>query len=765
MPRRFVFNLPPADLADNDYTYLYSSEPALVLEEVEGGEGVYRRHRVQRDRLGDRRLADNNPFFGDDPGWAFRTYRVHRLALDDERDDPENQPIDGVPIGNAPPQPVTAGKLRQAIERMAELRRQSYDTRANESLYLFNVIVALEWVPTRERMRRLEFTFRRAAEALYDVTNGTMTFGQVIFADASWMECADLQIFASNRLLPRSWVGGLVLPEKYVPIRIGRGIWYNSRQLELEWDEPEGYRTIVHEWCHYALGLKDEYLRSIPVRPTGDGRLERYRPGANGGPNGIVVLPRRRVKSDSIMATAEGSSELDNPLSPEAGAIRDLIEDYYPRLIGSRFGERFSGPGRLPLPLPVFRRVGRLINGDDEERPIALPVVQAAAAPIVEAEAPLAPMLVLDDDDIPPPRWELYVVHPNLDDPQRVIAQGEVDARVLQHGFTLLGAVPGDTIILVEPSTGRTWSRTLGQRTEEKARMDRANELLERLQQDAQRGVARAVGDEGQQIETFATVHAGWTEHRPTARRRAPEHIQPCVVPEPLAEGANPARPRVHLHTDLPREEVEGKLWIVPLGDAPRPVMPDEPLELNSLDGFLLDLSGDSLRLSDFSQGGGPRSSPNVSTNPIAAGAASGDALLFFDGEAADEEQAEAYGRVRVVTNTLREPPLDGIIACSPVFALTANDRLDPKLHPTLMIFNTRDTRDDSQSDDETALRIYRLDPADGEPRPLPTFITAGANSAAAPLCDAEHGGSLVAEEPADGLRLERYFLGRPIAP
>jgi len=82
----------------------------------------------------------------------------------------------------------------------------------------------------------------------------------VIFADADWMDCADVQIMASNRLLPRSWVSGLLDPKKYTPIRIGRGVWNRKPKIAIPWDEPEAYGTLVHEWGHYALGLRDEYL-------------------------------------------------------------------------------------------------------------------------------------------------------------------------------------------------------------------------------------------------------------------------------------------------------------------------------------------------------------------------------------------------------------------------------------------------------------------------------------------------------------------------
>src|SRR6185295_883039 len=92
------------------------------------------------------------------------------------------------------------------------------------------------------------------------------------FGDATWLTGADIKIMSSNRLLPRSWVSGLHMAEKYMPIRAGRGVWHKRNRVTIPWDEPEAFRTLVHEWGHYALELKDEYLEVRAVVPsTGNG--------------------------------------------------------------------------------------------------------------------------------------------------------------------------------------------------------------------------------------------------------------------------------------------------------------------------------------------------------------------------------------------------------------------------------------------------------------------------------------------------------------
>lgn len=71
---------------------------------------------------------------------------------------------------------------------------------------------------------------------------------------------ADIQIMASNQLQPRSWVSGLYVAAKYMPIRMGRGMWHRKRKVAVPWNEAESYRALVHEWAHYALDLRDAYL-------------------------------------------------------------------------------------------------------------------------------------------------------------------------------------------------------------------------------------------------------------------------------------------------------------------------------------------------------------------------------------------------------------------------------------------------------------------------------------------------------------------------
>jgi hypothetical protein len=54
-------------------------------------------------------------------------------------------------------------------------------------------------------------------------------------------------------------VGGITADDKSHVIRIGRA-WDGSSGDQGPWDEPDGYRTLAHEFGHYALYLYDEYF-------------------------------------------------------------------------------------------------------------------------------------------------------------------------------------------------------------------------------------------------------------------------------------------------------------------------------------------------------------------------------------------------------------------------------------------------------------------------------------------------------------------------
>ncbi|MFL5801449.1 MAG: hypothetical protein ACJ8CR_06870 [Roseiflexaceae bacterium] len=556
-----------------------------------------------------------------------------------------------------------------------------------------------------------------------------MAFGQVVFGGPELMDTADIQIMASNRLLPRSWVSGLHLAAKYMPIRIGRGVWNDRNRVSIPWDEPEAYRTLVHEWGHYALELRDEYLERRQLIPAGAAGLasapERLLVRVNPGEVApiTVVMPYIGRSSGSIMETTEGTSELA-PHALGSGALREgqewaLIQKRYPWL--NPPPQSLDGPGRLPLPLPRFQRLGALAGAG-----------AAGSAGLVLRDFPS--QLQLD-------RCWVYVL-PGTGaggpHPERVIAQGTLDARTAEDGFRLLGARPGDAIVLI------------GQ-----GRDGRPAVFRGAIDATVAGGLARVAEWRDVTPETFPAV---------------------TVIPEPMNGTGKLAAIRVQV-SDAGRPP--DQLRVYPLGQAsPRDAAalgrPDGPdwisasIDVPTLDGHVLASWGDrALLVYTFSQGGGPSTHSPDPANPFTAGSSEGNVALFFH----DDERAGAYAAnpagypgaaqlvdysdLKIVTTVAHggaavAPP--GAREQSYILSLAGNAPLPLNLAPTLVVYyDTLGERELLAGD----LRIYRL--AGDSWQPLPTYLPPGYPFAVIQL-DAQTAPSLVGAG-ASGPRVERYRL------
>jgi hypothetical protein len=131
-------------------------------------------------------------------------------------------------------------------------------------LILFNLLVSIEWDAHQGYVEDLDLAMRRASGYLWDLTDGQMALGQVRIVDnrENWWE-ADIQILARNTTKPHASIDGIernLNPQNY---RIQLSPYWNRRGAMdpgSPWSEQDGFRTIVHELGHYALGLYDEYI-------------------------------------------------------------------------------------------------------------------------------------------------------------------------------------------------------------------------------------------------------------------------------------------------------------------------------------------------------------------------------------------------------------------------------------------------------------------------------------------------------------------------
>jgi hypothetical protein len=496
---------------------------------------------------------------------------------------------------------------------------------------LFNILVALEWSPSRLYLEALKEAFQQASRLLIDVTDGFMAIGQVAVGGPELMNCADIQIFASNRLFPRASVNGLNDPTKYQPIRVGRGLWSKNARTTIPWDDRRGYATLVHEWGHYALGLKDQYLT-----------LE-----ASSG----YVTPDRSLVKDTIMANLD-KSELLSPRPNRQDAGEDSEWEALRRhpaftwlQIEPGYQRKTEPPAEMAT--PTFRVTGAA-SGDSQELLFALNGAGAGGRAMSPSHC-----------------W-VYIVKRSLADPAGLIAQGSYE----QTGdFRLLGANTGDFVVLIGDQQGEP-GRPL---------------VLWAQIDDDDRGSAQIGEWHDATPEPFPIVHVKAT---------SPNTAPPFGLKLPGLD-----------HT-------EWDAFVFPLGREPKPA--NEPVgELDVLDGHVMLVSkgaGDKrLAIACYAQGGSPFSGYPGHPNPIPAGSADGNAMLFFyDDKAEPLSYRKLYedappppapfnaSNIIVATsleNDARSP--DGWEPRGYTFSITSYGSLEEvaHLHPTLVLYFDEATR------------------------------------------------------------------------
>ena len=212
--------------------------------------------------------------------WAYRTYLTN-LALN----------ADGTP------QP----------ERVGSPGEQRLTVRTDTPLILFNIVVSVEWDASDAYLTTLEDAFRNASAYLYDVTDGQMAFGQVTIYDKAehWAD-ADFQFSTKNTVRPYAFVGGITSTDEAHTIRVGR-FWDGGSGNSGNWSEPDGYRTLIHEFGHYALYLYDSYfLRKVDENGNFTGQIDAF------CTNETVLDNNSQTSNATIMFYQYNASELSD---------------------------------------------------------------------------------------------------------------------------------------------------------------------------------------------------------------------------------------------------------------------------------------------------------------------------------------------------------------------------------------------------------------------------------------------------------------------
>ncbi len=203
--------------------FLYSpsaSDHLVVLSQVDQRDTVRGAHSSDQESSAD---------------WAYRTYLTN-LAF---------SPNGDIAVIN----PQSGGQIIQV--------------RRNSPLILFNLVISIEWDANEAYLEQIARAVQYAADYLFDVTDGQMAFERVAIYDnaAHWLD-ADIQISTKNIVRPHAYIGGITADDSAHVIRLGRH-WDGRTGSNGDWDQPEGYRTLVHEFGHYALNLYDSYFYLI----------------------------------------------------------------------------------------------------------------------------------------------------------------------------------------------------------------------------------------------------------------------------------------------------------------------------------------------------------------------------------------------------------------------------------------------------------------------------------------------------------------------
>jgi hypothetical protein len=194
--------------------------------------------------------------------------------------------------------------------------------------YVFNnLTVSLEWQPGTDSLPAdlalagcpssgvatsylddLKDGLRKTAAYLYTYSEGQLALGTItVYTNGEHWADADLRILASDSYRPSAFVGGIVnTPTQNISatsgmtgtvfypatIFLGRG-WDGDGARCGGWSQPPGWRTIGHEWAHYALYLYDEYFNADTLAEqycTATGlSLSEILPGVSGGADSLMA--------------------------------------------------------------------------------------------------------------------------------------------------------------------------------------------------------------------------------------------------------------------------------------------------------------------------------------------------------------------------------------------------------------------------------------------------------------------------------------------
>lgn len=338
-------------------------------------------------------------------------------------------------------------------------------------LTLINLAVSLGWEPAPASavtsVSEVRQGLRLMAEELYDWAEGQMLVGPItIHTGGEGWSAADMRFVPANDKRPSAFVGGIVpdtLPytgyltnTTYTPAMVYLGRLWDGRDAFEEgtgnWTTPNAYRTLAHEFAHYALFLYDEYQDSS-------------------GLSGYCICDTLSTsgcgfgdRDGSAMAYHYQATEFwhkDTHLTVEPFCYEtwqfhvhgqtdwDLLTQWH---VIQGLSLPFS-PFRFPMPEldagPALGLAQHLIGREPGQR-VYLPAVLRGGTAVAPPQEPLVNVILNAPN--PPTHTlpsQVYLLKGGADNPQRILPQGRATgdpAGSVLGQIRLLDVAPDDTV-------------------------------------------------------------------------------------------------------------------------------------------------------------------------------------------------------------------------------------------------------------------------------------------------------------------------------
>jgi formylglycine-generating enzyme required for sulfatase activity len=198
---------------------------------------------VARKKIFEKSTAKNNHSQDSDKNWA---YRVYITSLE-----------------------ILAQKEPAPLKVTDPAQDQTLVVRESNTLIGYNMVASVEWDAQAAYLAELAAGFKLASSALYDSSNGQALLERVeINEDSLKMADADIRVEASNQVRPETF-GGILTSSGAVwksYMHFGR-YWSGGTAERGDWTHADAYRTVIHEFGHYAFDLYDSYFYLIEMKP------------------------------------------------------------------------------------------------------------------------------------------------------------------------------------------------------------------------------------------------------------------------------------------------------------------------------------------------------------------------------------------------------------------------------------------------------------------------------------------------------------------